>query len=54
MCKLLFSVAGHSLVHMVAEACQPDSPASVTPQMHNQAVVLQQVRGNKRQRAIAL
>lgn len=42
MCKLLFSVAGHSLVHMVAEACQPDSPSSVTPHVHNQAVVLQQ------------
>lgn len=46
MCKLLFAVAGHSLVHMVAEACQPDSPTSVTPQMHNQAVVLQQVNEN--------
>lgn len=42
MCKLLFAVAGNSLVHMVAEACQPESTSSVTTSVHNQAVVLQQ------------
>ena len=42
MSKFLFSVAGYSLVHMVADACQPDSSTSVTPATHNQAVVLQQ------------
>lgn len=40
--KLMFSIAGFSLVHMVAEACQPDSNMTVTPTVHNQAVVLQQ------------
>ena len=30
ICKLLFAVAGHSLVHMVAEACQPDSTSTVS------------------------
>lgn len=42
VCKLLFAVAGHSLVHMVAEACQPESMSSVSSTVHNQAVVLQQ------------
>ena len=42
VCKLLFTVAGHSLVHMVVDACQPDSKTQVTTQVHNQAVVLQQ------------
>ena len=42
ICKLLFCVAGHSLVHMVAEACHPDSKTQVTSTVHNQAVVLQQ------------
>ena len=38
ICKLLFTVAGHSLVHMVADACQPESPATVTPALHNQVI----------------
>ena len=42
MCKLLFAVAGHSLVHMVAEACQPDSTSTVSSSVHSQAVILQQ------------
>ena len=42
VCKLVFAVAGHSLVHMVAEACQPDSTSSVSPSVHSQAVILQQ------------
>ena len=42
MCKLLFAIAGHSLVHMVAEACQPDSATQIPTALHNQAVVLQQ------------
>ena len=42
ICKLLFCVAGQSLVHMVIEACQPDSKTSVSSAVHNQAVVLQQ------------
>ena len=36
ICKLLFAVAGHSLVHMVADACQPDSTSTVSPIIHNQ------------------
>ena len=42
ICKLMLTTAGYSLVHMVAEACQPESSISVTPSVHNQAVVLQQ------------
>ncbi len=41
MCKLLFSVVGYSLVTWVADACQPESSVSVTPDLHNQAIVLQ-------------
>jgi hypothetical protein len=36
ICKLLFAVAGHSLVHMVADACQPESTSTVSPVIHNQ------------------
>lgn len=42
ICKLVLAIAGNSLVHMVAEACLPDSTVSVTASVHNQAVVLQQ------------
>jgi ubiquitin carboxyl-terminal hydrolase 9/24 len=42
ICKLLFAVAGHSLVHMVADACQPDSTSSVTPAVHNQVCCIPQ------------
>ena len=42
ICKLLFAVAGHSLVHMVADACNPESDKQVSSVVHNQAVVLQQ------------
>ena len=42
ICKLLFAVAGHSLVHMVADACNPESDKQVSSTVHNQAVVLQQ------------
>ncbi len=42
ICKLTLTTADFSLVHTVAEACQPDSAISVTPAVHNQAVVLQQ------------
>ena len=42
VCKLLLTVAGQSPVHMVVDACQPDSKTQVTTQVHNQAAVLQQ------------
>jgi ubiquitin carboxyl-terminal hydrolase 9/24 len=46
LCKLMFTTAGYSLVHMVAEACQPDAVISVSPVVHKQAVVLQQAMLN--------
>ncbi len=42
ICKLMLTTAGYSMVHMVAEACQPESTISVSPSTHKQAVVLQQ------------
>ena len=36
ICKLLFAVAGHSLVHMVADACNPESEKQVSSTVHNQ------------------
>ena len=41
ICKLLFAIAGNSLVHMVAEACQSESLPQVSTATHNQAIVLQ-------------
>lgn len=36
MAKLLLTVCGHSLVHMVAEACRPDATTAIPNSLHNQ------------------
>jgi len=41
ICRLLFAIAGNSLVHMVADACQTESVTQVSTAVHCQAIILQ-------------